>query len=98
MSNQIKFSLRVGDYLGAIKANLHLLHMFRDDGRTPSLELLDDIRAYESIIGAPDAADRAKLYAEERKRCNERPRQIALRLGWMKPSVEEEKNDGEASI
>ena len=80
----------LGDWLALIKDQHQVLCAFRDDGRVPTRELIDDIRAYESILMSEDPGARANQYFEERRleasvegMMRVRPRHIAKRLGWM---------------
>lgn len=71
-----------------IRDQHRLLCYFRDDGRLPSQELLDDIAAYASILDAPDAERRAEEYLEAAgasadPRERPRPREVARAKGWM---------------
>ena len=70
--------------VGLIISQLDLLRSYRDDGRVPSQELLDDIKAYECIVGSSDVKGRAEKYFEIRNAERSlRPRHVARKLGWM---------------
>lgn len=53
--------------LALIRDQHKLLCLYRDDGRIPSKELLEDITAYEAIMQAPDPEEFAKRYFEKKK-------------------------------
>lgn len=76
--------------LGLIKDQLRLLISFRDDGRKPSKELLEDIKVYEFIIEHPQAEQKAHDYLEAMNAERERTKSfgiskmmIAKKLGWF---------------
>jgi hypothetical protein len=70
--------------IGVIKVGHWQLCHMRDDGRIPTVELIDDIAAYESILNSEDAPARARTYLELRHQDrSRRPREIARLLGWI---------------
>lgn len=77
-------------YLAMIKDQLRLLESFRDDGRVPSKELLEDIKVYEYIIQHPQAEQKATEYADAMDAERTRTKSfgvskimIAKKLGWF---------------
>lgn len=71
--------------LNVIKDQLRLLTAYKNDGRVPKQELLDDIAAYKAIVEAPDAAIRAEDYFKVKAFDGSlRPREVARLKGWIK--------------
>lgn len=74
-----------GDPLALIADQHQLLCKYRDDGRVPSQDLLDDIAAYQCILDIPS---RINAYVGARTSwaqpgTGNRPRHVARKLGWM---------------
>lgn len=64
-----------------IEGQLALLHGYRNDGRVPSRQLLEDIAAYEAIL---QTSERLAIYVRARADGDmRRQRVIAKELGWI---------------
>lgn len=74
--------------LNIIKNQYGYLLRLKNDGRTPSQELLDDIKGYEIILGGYDPETMAERYFEVKERHLEktgralRVREVVRMLGW----------------
>lgn len=82
-------TMQMDDHLALIRDQHKLLCAYRDDGRVPSEQLLEDIRIYEYILKAPNAKELASQYMkkadqlrEERKTLYVRKIVVARLLGW----------------
>lgn len=78
------------DFLPVIKDQLKLLNHYKNDGRKPSKQLLQDIKVYEFIIKHPEAEKMADLYLRKMDAERERLKtfgipkmKIAKMLGWF---------------
>ena len=74
----------VSSDLGIIVDQLKLLRYFRDDGRTPSEALLDDIATYEYILNSGRPEELARTYFENKWEDDIplSPREVADKLDW----------------
>lgn len=86
-------TITVGDktylgYVGFIKSQYDSLCRYRDDGREPNQDLIDDIKAYKYILDAKDPKVTVEFYMEVKrnqpiKELPFRPREVANKLGWF---------------
>lgn len=75
---------KVRDALDIVRVGYTQLCSYREDGRIPSPELLEDIAAYEAILNHSDPLARAKEYFRARDEMGlVRPRVIAKERGWI---------------
>lgn len=68
----------VGDKAALISDQLRLLKVFRDDGRRPSEELLDDIKVYEFILASQDPDIFAENYLVEINRLRDEQKSFGV--------------------
>lgn len=73
-----------------IRDQLNLLNKFKNDGRKPSKELLDDISVYEFILNSQDPDVFAEAYFQEKNRLSGERKtfliskaEVAKNLGWQ---------------
>lgn len=71
-------------YVPLIRHQHKVLCRYRDDGRTPSQHLLEDIAVYEFILGHDNPERAAQSYMSKRSESGfgEKKINIAKQLGW----------------